>query len=145
MSRGVQGNCSVPNAVAALDLPPDAFPDLLPLKPRQCLLVVSETWLMVNSGSVWVDNVYLKLSRRLVRPFFSFITAGALNGEFQWPRINRSDIYVTATTFHGEHRGNARGLISDFKGIMIYADGVPFVLSEYAGGGSAVRPGWSRA
>lgn len=70
-----------------------------------------------------MDNLYLKLSRRKVQPGFTFITAGALNGELHWPGIGQSYVYVTVTTFHGEHRGNARCIVADLLGIAIYADG----------------------
>lgn len=70
----LQGNCSDPDAAGALGLPADLAEELLPLKPFQCLLVVGEPWLMVNKGSVWVSNVYLKSWRHTVRPHFAFIS-----------------------------------------------------------------------
>ena len=119
----VQGNCAVSDPVEALELTPDVAADLLPLKPRQCLVVVSQTWLMINSGNLWVDNVYLKLSRRLARPNFAFVTAGALNAEYTWPNIVRSTTFLTGITFHGEHRGNARGIIADITAAAVAVDG----------------------
>eukprot|EP00892_Ulva_mutabilis_P004140 jgi/Ulvmu1/2098/UM125_0001.1 len=90
---------------------------------------------MVNAGKVWIDNVYLKLSRHLVRPNFMFITAGALNGEV-WPLIGRSDIYITQTTFQGEHRGNAHGLVADTTGCSIYFNDC--IFTDWAGSTSII-------
>lgn len=120
-----QGNCDVPDGAAALNLPADVAADMLPLKPRQCLLVVSETWLMVNGGHLWVDNLYLKLSRQLARPNFVFITAGALDGQQSWPSIRRSDMFITGVTFQGEHRGSARAIVCDIIAASFLADGAP--------------------
>eukprot|EP00892_Ulva_mutabilis_P004162 jgi/Ulvmu1/2117/UM127_0002.1 len=129
--RSIRGNCTESNAGAQLGLSTSVFTSLIPMRPRQCLLVVSQTWLMVNAGKLWIDNIYLKLSRHLVRPNFMFITAGALNGELTWPLIGRSDIYITRTTFQGEHRGNARGIISDITGCSIYFDDC--IFTDWAG------------
>ena len=122
---GVQGNCASPDGAAALNLPPSIAADVLPLRPWQCLLLVNETWLMVNSGHLWVENLYLKLIRQLVRPNFSFITAGALNAEFTWPAVHRSDMFITGVTFQGEHRGNARAITCDITRASFLADGTP--------------------
>eukprot|EP00892_Ulva_mutabilis_P000954 jgi/Ulvmu1/1085/UM106_0001.1 len=129
--RSIRGNCSDPDPTTQLGLTPDVSSDILPMRPFQCLIMLNQTWLMVNSGEVWIDNVYLKLSRRRVHPEFTFITAGALNGELTWPGVQRSDIYLTRTTFQGEHRGNARGIISDITGCSVYVD--ECVFTDWAG------------
>ena len=129
----MQGNCSDSDPAAALNLAAADASDLLPLRPFQCLIVVNETWLMVNDGRVLVDNLYLKLSRTAVRPSFAYITAGALNGELQWPGIKRSTIYVTGTTFQAEHRGNSRAFIADVTGGSFYVDGTRVPLSLQQG------------
>ena len=98
----------------ALTLTRDVSDDLLPLKPHQCLLIVSKTWLMVNSGQVWIDNLYLKLNRRQVEPSFAFVTIGSpyrSSADVLFnSTVGQSDTYLTGITFHGEHRGNARGV-----------------------------------
>ena len=119
----LQGNCADSDAVEALQLTADVAADLLPLKPRQCLLVVSQTWMMVNGGHLWIDNVYLKLSRHLVRPNFSFVTAGALNAENDWPQVSRSTTFLTGITFQGEQRGNARGVVTDIASSAVAVEG----------------------
>lgn len=57
----VQGNCSEPDAAGALGLEDDLVDTMLPLKPRQCLLVVRESWLLVTRGRLWIDNLYLQV------------------------------------------------------------------------------------
>lgn len=117
--------------MAALGLGSDISADLLPLRPRQCLILVSDTWLMVNKGQVWVDNLYLKLNREAVRPDFAFITAGSRlvqhastvgNGED--PSIEPSDTFLTGVTFHGEHRGRARAVACETNLAAFLMDGV---------------------
>ena len=123
---GLQGNCSDSDPVAALGLSVEVYSNLLPLKPRQCLLVVSKTWLMVNSGQIWIDNLYLKLSRRQVEPSFAFVTIGSpsrfTDVTFN-STVGQSDTYLTGITFHGEHRGNARGVNCDVLLASFLVDG----------------------
>lgn len=123
MEDHLQGNCTEPDPVKALNLTEGDAADVIPLRPFQCMLVVNETWLMVNNGRMLIDNVYLKLARRIARPAFTFITAGALNGELQWPGVVRSTVYITGSTFQAEHRGNARALVGDLTGISFFVDG----------------------
>ena len=124
----LQGNCSSPNPVDALNLTRDVSDDLLPLKPHQCLLIVSKTWLMVNSGQVWIDNLYLKLSRRQAEPSFAFVTIGSPYRSSAYTFFNstvgQSDTYLTGVTFHGEHRGNARGVHCGVTLSSILVDGM---------------------
>lgn len=103
----VQGNCSEPAEPAALDLADEEVPTLIPLKPRQCLLLFDAPLLMINSGRVWVDNLYLKLTRSRAHPGVAFIAAGAARNKFRWPLIARSDTYVTGVTFHSHQRRSA--------------------------------------
>ena len=125
--RALQGNCSSSNPVDALTLTRDVSDDLLPLKPHQCLLIVSKTWLMVNSGQVWIDNLYLKLNRRQVEPSFAFVTIGSpyrSSADVLFDStVGQSDTYLTGITFHGEHRGNARGVNCDVLLASFLVDG----------------------
>ena len=72
----VQGNCADADAAAALSLSAADASDLLPLKPRQCLLLFDDTWLIVSSSSLWLDNLYLKLGSRARLPHGSFVRVG---------------------------------------------------------------------
>lgn len=133
-----QGNCADSDPVATLNLSAADAADLIPLKPFQCLIIVDETWLFVNDGAVWVDNLYLKLLRRNHwLPNISFITAGlnigplaasTTDGKPQAAAqsgLNRSDAFVTNVTFQGEHHGTAVTAVSaTVKYVSVYIDGV---------------------
>lgn len=55
----VQGNCTQePPSTVALQL---SGPSLLPLKDRQCLLVVSGDTVEVQTGNAWLDNLYFRV------------------------------------------------------------------------------------
>ena len=81
-----------------MSLTEDEAADLLPLKPRQCLLMFDDTFLMINSGTLWLHNLYLKLSASTRRPFTAFVLGGK-DGK-SWSALARSDTYVTNVTFN---------------------------------------------
>lgn len=107
----LQGNCSNPDVADVLELPAAEAATLLPLKPRQCAILVNETFLMVNGGSLWVDNLYLKSRRtRVSSRHFAFLAAGE---ETKYPLygVQRSDVYVSNVTLQSEPRRAARGIV----------------------------------
>lgn len=98
----LQANCTEPDAATALRLSEADAAGLLPLKPFQCLLLVGHTWLMVNSGTMWLDNLYLRLSRTAVQPRFAFVQAG-LPAPRQARELFRDvSIFATNVTFQSE-------------------------------------------
>lgn len=117
----LQGNCSDPDAAAALALDGDLATTLLPLKPRQCLLLVPDTFIMSNRGRAWIDNLYLRLQRRLVSQEFAFVSAGLNNDGDGYFKVDASDLFITNVTFHGEHRGSAQGvsLEADSSSVLV--------------------------
>ena len=108
----VQGNCSDPDAASALGLSAENKVALLPLKPRQCIILVPDTMLMFNPGRFWLDNLYLKLQLTVVSGgFFAFLSVGApAEDEFQ-PQGNANDLFLANVTFHGQHRRAAAGVV----------------------------------
>ena len=127
VSTAVQGNCSNPDAASALDLlkpgPRDA--PLLPLKPFQCMLLLPDTFLAVEKGRVWVDNLYLKFQpkpQQVLRHFKrtpSIITVGRLlqnnvaddyspASKFETPA--KTNLHLTDITFQGDDTQGARGV-----------------------------------
>lgn len=109
-SARLQGNCSDPDAPTALSLSPAEATALLPLKPRQCLLLLPDTFLVSNGGPFWTDNLYLKILRTEVVAEFKFLSAGVLGVQQGFPGVTASDLYVTNVTMHGEERGLAIGV-----------------------------------
>lgn len=119
----MQGNCSDADAATALTLTAAETATLLPLHPFQCMLLMHETFLVVNRGSVWVDNLYLKLRRTYARPGMAFLSAGILDGRLREPYLNASDVYVTNVTFHSERRGSTQGIATDITNVSVYVGG----------------------
>lgn len=105
--RLLQGNCSDPDAAAALGLSPAEARELLPLKPFQCLVIVDQPFLKHIGGDVLVDNLYLQLRRDAVWPGSAFISTLPYTNSLD---IGRSGLYVTAVTFHAAARGSTRGI-----------------------------------
>lgn len=104
---------------------------MLPLKPRQCVVLVPDSFLVINGGSFWVNNLYLKLQRTAVSRRFAFLSAGIANGASDLPELTPVDLFVTDTTFQGEHRGWAYGVDLKNKYSRVFLKGA-----------DAVRLGW---
>eukprot|EP00892_Ulva_mutabilis_P004443 jgi/Ulvmu1/2370/UM130_0001.1 len=110
--RSMRGNCSDPDAAAALGLSQAEAAAMVPLKPRQCVIIVPDRFLVSNGDSYLVDNLYLKLHRQRPSALFSFLLAGAITHDYhEYLRLTSTDFYVTNVTFQGEHRGSAYGVL----------------------------------
>eukprot|EP00892_Ulva_mutabilis_P000965 jgi/Ulvmu1/1086/UM106_0002.1 len=120
--RSIRGNCSDPNPAVALGLSADLAPALLPLRPRQCLLLLPDTWLMVNSGTLWLDNLYLRAYRTLANPIFTFIQLGARDASQTDSQVAASANYITRLTFQPDGRGTTIGLTADINDISAVVD-----------------------
>lgn len=118
----MQGNCKEPDAGAALSLGDELAQTLLPLKPRQCLIMFRDTWLNANGGALWVDNVYLRFDGRQVES--AFISAGPFHRK-DWTRPVRSDLYITRVTFHAAPTTSLAGVYAGVKLASIYIHGAP--------------------
>lgn len=93
-----------------------------PLKPFQCVLVIDKPFLWHNNGSLWIDNIYLAVSRKNVMPEFSMVQYGSLKHHLDG--VGGNSIYITNTTFVGEGRGDARAIHSGEKKASILVEGV---------------------
>ena len=146
ISACMQGNCGDPFPVAALGLSAEEAGDLLPLKPRQCLVVVDDTMLMVNSGTLWLHNLYLKVVQNHDRVETLLIAAGSnTSDEQESPHIKRSDIYVTSVTFDAQpyHKATAistgRRFSSVYVGGTLLPQGTKYVSTSSCGCRARVR------
>eukprot|EP00892_Ulva_mutabilis_P004151 jgi/Ulvmu1/2107/UM125_0011.1 len=128
--RSIRGNCSDPNPAAALSLRAGLTPALLPLRPRQCLLLLPDTWLMVNSGTLWIDNIYLRASRTRANPIFTFIQFGARDASQTDSQVGASANYITRLTVQPDGRGTTIGLTADINDISVVVDS--YSLTYYA-------------
>ena len=99
---------------------------MIALKPAQCIVLIDETWMMVNNGTLWLDNLYVKVSRQKVVPGLAFITAGlkyepgvvgtlqtaagtaagSVDAPIDHEFVQGSQIYITDLTFHSERERN---------------------------------------
>lgn len=111
----VQGNCSDPGAAAALELTREDSAALLPLKPRQCLVLIHDTFLILSGGQVWLDNLYLRLARTSVERLL-FVSMAPPAAEFanlvSSGDVTPADVYITNITMDGGAHGVAAGIYS---------------------------------
>ena len=114
----MQGNCSDPEVGTPLGLSTDEWATLLPLKPRQCVLIVPGSFLTVKAGQVWLDNLYLMMHHTAPESVSAFVrtdtplrtdTDGVPRGAAS-AAILGPDLFVTATTFHRQYRGTVCGV-----------------------------------
>ena len=121
-----QGNCEDVDAVAALGLEPDLAADLLPLKPHQCMLIIHESLLLVPGGSIWLDNLYLKLTRQALATALSFITGtGGIFDSAALPVGTPVRVFATNLTFHSSYGRDATAVDSGVGDFLTLFDGAP--------------------
>ena len=124
----VQGNCSVANVASSLSLSAEqasTLGQLLPLKPRQCVVVLQDTFLMVNSGSFWLDNVYLIVLRTRLQPSLVFIRTGTRisQGGTSSERMSHVRVFVSNVTMQGASRGWSSGIELGAKSSSLLLEG----------------------
>lgn len=114
----MQGNCSDPDAMTALGLASTAEASrlaaaggLLPLKPRQCLLLLPDTFAFTNGGRFWLDNLYLRLDRRRHgSPEAAFMLSGLREFETHMKSLRATHLAATNVTMHGDGRAPVNGI-----------------------------------
>jgi hypothetical protein len=98
-----------------------------PLKPFQCVLVIDKPFLWRNNATVWLDNLYIAVSRTKVMSDFSILQYGSSQSAEGIP--GRS-MYITSSTFVGEGRGSA-WVIASYEGSASYfIEGVISILGH---------------
>jgi hypothetical protein len=94
--HNIQGNCSGPP-------PPEIYAKvknvpLLPLRPRQCVILVSATfWSSYDTREAWIDNIYLRFHER--EEPLGGIGFGIGMGFVTAPRL-----YMTNVTLQGDRQ-----------------------------------------
>eukprot|EP00892_Ulva_mutabilis_P005729 jgi/Ulvmu1/3528/UM163_0010.1 len=128
--QSIRGHCSEsePRTVLSLDAADEAT--LLPLMRGQCLLLLDAPWLMINRGSVWIDNLYLKRTLGRV-PGLAFISAGALNNALDLAGVEQSDTYVTNAVFQAHAPAAATAVTIEHSNCSVYIAGC--VFTDWAG------------
>ena len=100
----VQGDCEdpVPTALPAASM--------RALKPRQCLVVVDKPLVIVTSGGLWLDNMYIQEADD---------TDFALVSQLETP----SELFLTSCTFQGTSGVTAGPSIGALLAKNAYAGG----------------------
>jgi hypothetical protein len=103
----VQGNCGASSNKSVLeDLEQSTAGrvEYPPLKPLQCVFLIDKPFLWRNNATMWLDSLYIAVSRTKVMSDFSILQYGS----FQLSEgIPGRSMYITSSTFVGEGRGNA--------------------------------------
>eukprot|EP00892_Ulva_mutabilis_P011364 jgi/Ulvmu1/85/UM001_0088.1 len=124
-SRSIRGNCRDPSALAALgkESVVQGTAPVLPLKPFQCLLLIPDTFLSIERGRFWLDNLYLRLQPRpqrvlqTLQRYPTFVTLGRTGANYLdadynqvtgWSHTN--DLLMTNITFQGDPVHSVRGV-----------------------------------
>jgi hypothetical protein len=94
--------------------------ELPPLKPFQCALVIDKPFLLIMNGTLWLDSLYVAVSRTRVQSKFSILEEGkhVLN------EYDGRSLFITSSTFVGDGRGSARAIFSSSPSTKILIEGV---------------------
>ena len=121
----MQGNCTDPDPSATLSLSAAESASLLPLRPYQCMVFFHDTFLMVNNGKLWIDNLYLRVSKKQTRPTMAFISLGREDSDPVVTSVSPGHTYVTRTTFQPDGQGTTIGITADTSDCTLMVDGAP--------------------
>jgi hypothetical protein len=80
-----------------------------PLKPYQCVLVIDRPLLWNSNATLWLDNLYVAVTRTKIASEFSILQYG---GFIRAEGSSGRSMYITSCTFVGEGRGNAWAIAS---------------------------------
>jgi hypothetical protein len=110
-SLGVQGNCGASSNLSILsDLEESTAGrvEYPPLKPFQCVSLIDKPLLQRRDAPLWLDSLYIALTRTRMQAYFSILENGKLDVGKGWdPDV---PLYITNSTFVGEGRGSARAI-----------------------------------
>jgi hypothetical protein len=119
----LQGNCGARSNITLLkDLEQSTAGrvEYPPLKPFQCVLVIDKPFLWNNNATLWLDNLFVAISRTRVLSDFSILQ----HGTYQSPEgVPGRSMYITSSTFVGEGRGSASALSTFVSSASFYIEG----------------------
>jgi hypothetical protein len=126
----VQGNCgSNSNTSVLKDLEESTAGrvEYPPLKPFQCALVIDKPLLLNMNATLWLDSLYVAITRTRMHTDFSILE----DGGHAWSYDERY-FFITSSTFVGEGRGSARALSSNDPYTMVWIEGATEFCLAYA-------------
>ena len=99
---------------------------LLPLKPRQCVVIVPGTFLTVQGGQVWLDNLYLMLHHTVPKALSALVLTDneRLLGRGKDIKEAAPELYVTHATLHIQRRGSVSGFLTNVQASRLFLQGV---------------------
>jgi hypothetical protein len=118
----VQGNCGLNSNVSVLkDLETSTAGrvEYPPLKPFQCALVIDKPFLLIMNGTLWLDSLYVAISRTSMQSSFVILAEGVLT----WNLILDRSLFITSSTFVGDGRGSSRAIFSNNYSSRIFIEG----------------------
>jgi hypothetical protein len=107
----VQGNCGLNSNVSVLkDLEKSTAGrvEYPPLKPFQCALVIDKPFLLIMNGTLWLDSLYVAVSRTSMQSNFFIIE----EGERVLSDFDERSLFITSSTFVGDGLGSSRAIFS---------------------------------
>jgi hypothetical protein len=108
----MQGNCGASSNVSLLqDLEKSTSGrvEYPPLKPFQCVLVIDKPFLLNYNATLWLDSLYVAMSRTRAMSEFAVLQHG---NDIYPAVVEGNPMYITSSTFVGEGRGNAWAISS---------------------------------
>jgi hypothetical protein len=96
-----------------------------PLKPFQCALVIDKPFLLIVNGTLWLDSLYVAVSRTSMQSTFFILEEGKLILD----SIVERSLFITSSTFVGDGRGSSRAIFSNSLGTEFLVEGAtPYCL-----------------
>jgi hypothetical protein len=125
-SAHLQGNCGASSNVTLvkeLVRSTSGRVEYPPLRPFQCVLVVDKPFLHnTNAAQLWLDNLYVAVTRTRVQPELSIIRHGGFSIEQN--QVGGKSLFITSSTFVGEGRGSSRAILSLDNSAGLLIEGV---------------------
>jgi hypothetical protein len=105
------------------------------LKPFQCALMIDKPFLLIMNGTLWLDSLYVAVSRTTMQSNFFSLEEGILTLNSIFER----SLFITSSTFVGDGRGSSRAFFSNDFTNEILIEGVTLFCLPRAFTSIAVR------
>jgi hypothetical protein len=134
----VQGNCGLNSNVSVLkdlEKSTDGRVEYPPLKPFQCTLLIDKPFLLIMNGTLWLDSLYVAVSRTTMQSNFIIVE----EGEQVLFNVDERSLFITNSTFVGDGRGSLRAIFSHDYGNRILIEGAALFCLPHIFTSLAVR------
>jgi hypothetical protein len=134
----VQGNCGLNSNVSVLkDLEKSTAGrvEYPPLKPFQCALVIDKPFLLIMNGTLWLDSLYVAVTRTTMQSNFFIVEEGIPI----LTELEKRSLFITSSTFVGDGRGSSRAIFSHDYTTQVLIEGATLFCLPHASTSLAVR------